>query len=62
MKDEERAHRDAHFQEKLDSLNSIWLALPAYSSRRLRISLVKALLIGLQPLPKLMLQSNLKKG
>ena len=69
MEDEERAHRDAHFQEDLESLKAsvahltkqVWLISLAYSSKHLEMALVKVLLTSLLFLFSLQQQLNLKK-
>jgi hypothetical protein len=62
IEDKECAHHDAHFQKELDSIRLAWLALLAYSSRRLEIPLVKAHLIKPSFLLKLKQQFNPRKG
>jgi hypothetical protein len=58
MKDEKRAHRDAHFQEELESLK-VWLISLAYSSKHLEMPLMKVLLTD--PSPLFRPQQQLKK-
>jgi len=62
MEDKGCAYCMLIFKRSWTLWNSTWLTLPAYSSKRLRKSLVKVYQIGLWSFPKLRLQSNLKKG
>jgi hypothetical protein len=61
MEDEERAHRDAHFQEELESLKANVAHSLAYSSKHLEMPLVKVLPTDLLFLFILQQQLNPKK-
>jgi hypothetical protein len=69
MEDEERAHRDAHFQEELESLKAsvahltkqVWLTSLAYLSKHLEMPLVNVLPTSLLFLFSLQQQLNPKK-
>jgi hypothetical protein len=60
MEDEERGHRDAYFQEELESLK-VSVTLLSYSSKHLEMSLVKVLPTDPSPFLRPQQQLNSKK-